>query len=139
MRIVRLYLILFFLILLFVPYVMVTIFFSKNDQPKQQTEGFSKVLVYRKEKDAVESIDCFEYICNTVAGEMQSDSNPEALKAQAVACYTYMLTRMNYVNENPNTDIGHKGAYVCDDSSHCIRADFIYKINSLDLYMYTNI
>ena len=32
-----------------------------------------------------------------------------------------------------------RAAIKSDDSSHCIRADFIYKINSLDLYMYTNI
>ncbi len=43
----------------------------------------------------------------------------EALKAQTVAAFTYMINKMNYVKQNPDNDIGHNGAYVCDDYAHC--------------------
>lgn len=119
MRTIKIYLILFFIMLLLVPYLVVTLF-SPKEASEQNDNEFPEITVYRTEKDAVESVDCYEYICNTVAGEMQSNSNAEALKAQAIACYTYMLTRAHYVKNNPDADIGHKGAYVCDDSAHCM-------------------
>lgn len=120
MRVVKYYLLIFFLIILLLPYT-ISVFVLKNPkEEKKQTDDFFEVLLYRTETDTVEKIDCYDYICNVLSGEMSASDESEALKAQAVACYTYLLGRINYVKENPNEDIGHKGAYVCDDSSHCM-------------------
>jgi stage II sporulation protein D len=48
-----------------------------------------------------------------LAGEMPSDFNIEALKAQAVAARTYVM----YKKESTNSD--HTNSVVCTDYSHC--------------------
>lgn len=77
------------------------------------------ISVYKKAENRVETLDCYTYICGVVAAEMPASYENEALKAQTVAAFTYMLNKMNYVKDNPDTDIGHSGAYMCDDYNHC--------------------
>ena len=50
---------------------------------------------------------------------MSATNNIEALKAQAVAAYTYSIYKMEKVLENPEIIPEHKGAYVCTDYNHC--------------------
>jgi len=54
------------------------------------------VKVLRTSSDTVIDVELFEYIVGTVAGEMPASFCIEALKAQAVACYTYA----KYIKEN---------------------------------------
>lgn len=76
-----------------------------------------KVLL--KDKDEVVEIPIHDYICGVVAAEMSATSQIEALKAQAVAAYTYSIYKMEKVLKNPDTIPEHKGAYVCTDYKHC--------------------
>lgn len=113
----------FFLILLVFPYAALVIFGDKTSPDiEQQLPDISKmeVLLYRHDTGKVTTVSCYDYLCATLAGEMSSNSPAEALKAQAVACFTYMINKMNYVKQNPDENIGHNGAYVCDDSTHCM-------------------
>ena len=64
---------------------------------------------------AVEELPLTQYLCGVVAAEMPASYPEEALKAQAVAACSYMVYRS--VND-PNAE-AHKGAWVCNDPSHC--------------------
>lgn len=111
--------------MIFVPYFTVMIFGGgKKTVPHtadpQKNEIFEmEITLYRTKTKKVEKVKCYDYICAVVAGEMQANYNAEALKAQTVAAFTYMINKMNYVRRNPDSDIGHNGAYVCDDYTHC--------------------
>lgn len=114
--------VLLLLAMVFVPYCTVKLF--GPDQPPQSTEEPNELMqmqikLYRTASGKVETVNCYDYICGVVAGEMQANSHPEALKAQAVAAFTYTVNKMEYVLQHPESDIGHRGAYVCDDYSHC--------------------
>lgn len=63
----------------------------------------------------VEELPLTQYLCGVVAAEMPASYEPEALKAQAVAACSYMVYRS--VNEPDAPE--HKGAWVCNDPSHC--------------------
>lgn len=53
-----------------------------------------------------------EYVLGVVCGEMPSDFEEEALKAQAVAARTYMYYKINKADK-------HKNADICTDSTCC--------------------
>ena len=61
----------------------------------------------------------FDYVCGVVAAEMPASYHEEALKAQAVASYSYTLYHINTLKDNPDTESVHHGAAVCTDPSHC--------------------
>ncbi len=79
--------------------------------PETPTEIYIPVLV----DDRVEELPLTQYLCGVVAAEMPASYQPEALKAQAVAACSYMVYRS--VNEPDAPE--HKGAWVCNDPSHC--------------------
>lgn len=111
--------ILIFLSALLVPLTMYAIFgVPEGNDPAPGVERSAvfdmEISLYRTETDKVETVRCYEYICGVVAAEMSADFEPEALKAQAVAAFTYMLNKMNH--EIPEE---HNGAYMCDDYNHC--------------------
>ena len=54
-----------------------------------------------------------DYLVGVVTAEMPALYEDEALKAQAVAARSYIMTKIG--KENPD----HKGADVCTDPSHC--------------------
>lgn len=74
------------------------------------------IKVYNHRKGTVEKIDLETYLYSVVAGEMSTDFNEEALKAQAVAARTYV---MNKIDNGSNKDKKHNGADVCTDYKHC--------------------
>lgn len=125
MRRYRIIALLLFVLMVFVPYITVSIFgnFEKEaphtDDPEKNEIFEMEISLYRTKTKKVEKVKCYDYICAVVAGEMQANYDSEALKAQTVAAFTYMVNKMNYVKENPDSDIGHHGAYVCDDYTHC--------------------
>ncbi len=77
--------------------------------PQTETQTQQTISVFRSLTNTSEEIDMFEYVCGSVAAEMPLAYHEEALKAQAVACYTNAL-RMK--KESSNSD-GH----ITDDST----------------------
>lgn len=56
-----------------------------------------------------------DYLVGAVMAEMPAAYETEALKAQAVAAYTYALRRIRLEKENPDPEL--MGAYISNDSS----------------------
>lgn len=73
--------------------------------------------IYRKESHKTETIDFEDYVKGVVSGEMPSNFNEEALKAQAVAARTYSLARVLNSKKNGNPK-AHSSAPLCD-TIHC--------------------
>ncbi len=98
-------------------------FLAIKDAPKTTTETSETIpettetkfetqqtiSVFRSLTNTSEEIDMFEYVCGSVAAEMPLAYHEEALKAQAIACYTNAL-RMKEKSDNPD---GH----ITDDST----------------------
>lgn len=113
---------LMYLLLLFIPYIVVLIlgksgFFEQAVPSPDTTEGYT-VTLYRHETETTELLPLADYLWGVLAGEMPASYPPEALKAQAVASYSYLLHRMETVAQNPSADFGHEED-VCDDPEHC--------------------
>ncbi len=68
------------------------------------------ITVFRSVKQDNLEIDFFEYICGSVAAEMPLSYHEEALKAQAIACYTNALRLKNASESNATY-------HITDDSS----------------------
>lgn len=71
-----------------------------NSNEKEET-----ISVFRSVSKKAEEITLFEYVCGSVAAEMPLAYNEEAIKAQAVACYTNALRQMNINNDESAGDI----------------------------------
>lgn len=91
----------------------------KNEQqasfPLQETPDH--IMIYRTSSKKTETIEFEDYVKGVVSGEMPSNFQLEALKAQSVAARTYSLARvLNAQNDgNPSA---HPQAPLCD-STHC--------------------
>jgi stage II sporulation protein D len=92
-------------------------FYITRMDPRQE-EISATVQVYNKAVDKVEEMDTSEYLKEVVAAEMPADFEQEALKAQAVAARSYLLSKMENAEKN-GAPQEHKGAVVCTDSTHC--------------------
>lgn len=84
-----------------------------NPAPTASRDAAHTVSVYDKDTDKITEYDLEEYLIGVVAAEMPASYEAEALKAQAVAARSYILSREG--SGNPD----HKGADVCNDPSHC--------------------
>ena len=94
-------------ILVLFPLCALTVSQSFNTQPSTKTtqvkatekaeeKKSSTVSVFVMSANKIIDIETFDYIVGAVAAEMPASYEDEALKAQAVACYSYML----WVKEN---------------------------------------
>lgn len=91
---------------------------TQTDIPAANTAGTTEgaaanvdtVTVFRSVEKTNVQVDFFEYVCGSVAAEMPLSYHEEALKAQAVACYTNAL---RLKNSSKSTDTYH----ISDDSS----------------------
>lgn len=79
-----------------------------EEKAVQKSEKFSVLI---SETGKIEEIPAADYIFGVVAAEMNASYHPEALKAQAVAAYTYALRRKGEnaekqydITDSPNTD-----------------------------------
>ena len=72
-----------------------------------------KINIYNHKSGKTEQMDIEEYLCGVLSGEMPSDFDIEALKAQAVAARTYVMYKQEH------QDSKHKGSVVCTDYNHC--------------------
>lgn len=77
---------------------------------KQENENTDTLTVFRSVNQENVEIDFFEYVCGSVAAEMPLSYHEEALKAQAIACYTNAL---RLKNASENNALYH----ISDDSS----------------------
>lgn len=114
--------ILIYIMLLFIPFIAVFILesigFFKDPTPPPDTPDGMQITLYRHASKTTESIPLEDYLWGVLAGEMPASYPAEALKAQAVASYSYLLHRMETVAANPSSDFGHEGD-VCDNPDHC--------------------
>ena len=79
-------------------------------QTEKATENSNTITVFRSVTQNNVEVDFFEYVCGSVAAEMPLSYEEEALKAQAVACYTNAL-RLKSNSEDSAT------YHISDDSS----------------------
>lgn len=88
-----------------------------------------KIAVFNTQKNELQEMSLEEYILGVVAGEMPSEFNIEALKAQALAARTYTLMRTRAFGGAGCSK--HPGADVCTDPAHCqaFRAPESIKVN----------
>lgn len=84
-------------------------------QEKEYDDKPETVKVFMHENDLVLNVTVREYIVGVLAAEMLPTYHEQALKAQAVAAYTYLLSKKNEQALSPDTSL--KGAYLSDDSS----------------------
>ncbi len=106
-------------IILFIPYVIVR--FSSAQQKNTASaasEPIEKITTCISSTGEVREIDFCEYLKGVVSAEMPASFHEEALKAQAVAARSYILTRMQGYKRD-GTPPEHNGAMTCDDPSHC--------------------
>ncbi len=90
----------------------------QNPDTSDNTEyPYETVSVYLHDKGIVENIELQTYLCGVLRGEMQPTYEPEALKAQSVAAYTYLVYQKLY-NYDLKKD-AHCGADICTDPAHC--------------------
>ncbi len=71
------------------------------------------VKVMLSKNNSVVTVSDFDYVLGSVAAEMPAYYEKEALKAQAVVCYTYAVLMRNNAKTDP--DLTLNGAYLSDD------------------------
>lgn len=86
----------------------------------QNTAKDKTIKMLISAKNEVAQISVFDYLCGVVAAELPIGTHEEAIKAQAVAAFSYMAYRMEAELSKPGIITEHKGAYICDDSTHCL-------------------
>lgn len=94
---------------------------SSSEGDAVTTGNFSDpfmLSVYITSEGRVVDIEFEEYLCGVLAGEMPPTYHIEALKAQAVAARSYILSKVadHMAGKIPEE---HNGAMVCTDYAHC--------------------
>lgn len=75
---------------------------ENENTESEDFEPLNEIKLYLKDEDKIESIDSEEYILGVVAAEMQADYDIEAIKAQALASYTFAYFRHMQNSEQGN-------------------------------------
>lgn len=89
---------------------------SQTDKQSEKSKNDAdSVKVLLKEENKVTELEINEYLLGVLAAEMPATYHEEALKAQAVTAYTYLLYRRGVQSEKPDASL--KGADLSDDSS----------------------
>lgn len=111
------YLIFFALIFALMTFTPLLALRPKEEQkpPQQKTENQNQSFKLLMEDGSVKELSAKEYIFGVVAAEMSADSPKEALKAQAVAAFTFAMERKTARETSPPADL--KGADLYADSS----------------------
>lgn len=78
-------------------------------------EDNTVIKLYNKKNDTVTPMNINDYLVGVVAAEIPADFHEEAIKAQAVAARSYLLSHMKSGEKNSS----HKGGDVCNDHTHC--------------------
>ena len=85
----------FILLIVLVPYIIVTIFIEDNEIKFIFKENM-KVRVKHEDTGIIDVVPFEEYVTGVLAGEMPTSFHIEALKAQAVAARSYVMKKMEY-------------------------------------------
>lgn len=126
MKRVLLFILLFIIIIFFLPVIfmnksgMFTSTSPEGQEDKSQElkiekydySKYAKIKLLHKKENKVEELNLDEYIVNVVSAEMPVNYNIEALKAQAIVARTYTIYKIT-------TSKKHKEADICDDSACC--------------------
>ncbi|MBR3753598.1 MAG: stage II sporulation protein D [Clostridia bacterium] len=88
---------------------------ESDEQSGESPKADGRVKVLLKEEGEVIEVELREYLLGVLAAEMPATYHEEALKAQAVTAYTYLLYRRGVQAEKPDATL--KGADLSDDSS----------------------
>ena len=93
--------ILFTVIIIFIPFVIVSFFkIDKKEEINLNYESNTIIRVKRLSSGEIEYLPFEEYIVGVLAGEMPIYFEKEALKAQAVAARSYALKKIEYNKDN---------------------------------------
>lgn len=84
--------------------------FAAQTSTGTTTENRDTITVFRTAINDSSEMEFFEYVCGSVAAEMPLSYHEEALKAQAIACYTNALRLKNGSEEDATY-------HISDDSS----------------------
>lgn len=84
--------------------------FAAQTSTGTTTESRDTITVFRTAINDSSEMEFFEYVCGSVAAEMPLSYHEEALKAQAIACYTNALRLKNSSEEDATY-------HISDDSS----------------------
>ena len=108
-------------ILLMIFLLLCAAFFTLKDRakpPQAEDSVQPSVLVWRTKAEKAESASVEEAVANIVAAEMPVSFEEEALKAQAVAARTYVMSKL--AQAEGATPTSHpEGANICDTHTHC--------------------
>ena len=103
---------LLFLILILLGIPVLFSIFCKNTPMDNPTQKHNISVLFTSSGE-IKNVDIEEHLIGVVAAEMPASFHIEALKAQAVAARTYILSK-----ETITSDV-HPDATVCTDSTHC--------------------
>lgn len=83
---------------------------------KKQTEKFE---IYITAEDKIESVNALDYVVGVLFAEISPEYNAEAIKAQAVAAYTYALYQKNLSDEkyDLSDDANRHQGYLSEDAA----------------------
>ena len=95
---------------------VVLVKYGKYQKPLPESE--ETVSVYILAEDKVVEMQKSQYLKEVVSAEMPASFEFEALKAQAVAARSYLVSRQNAYKIS-GTPEEHKGADICTDPTHC--------------------
>ena len=84
---------LFSFLIIIIPFIVVTIFI-RDDEVTFNFSSNSVVRVYRSGTNVIDEVPIEDYIVGVLAGEMPVEFSKEALKAQAVAARSYVMTQI---------------------------------------------
>ena len=88
---------------------------NSNAITENTTAQSEAVKVFMRDDDLVLSITVEEYLVGVLAAEMLPTYHEQALCAQAVAAYTYLLCKKSEQEKSPDSSL--KGAYLSNDTS----------------------
>ena len=103
------------LIIIFLPYLIVT-FFIKDNNIKFYYSTNMTIRVKRSKTGFIEQVPFEDYVVGVLAGEMPVSFELEALKAQAVAARTYVMKKLqsSYNKEYDVVDTVDNQVYISD-------------------------
>lgn len=123
----------FILLIVLVPYIIVTIFIEDNEIKFIFKENM-KVRVRHEDTGIIDVVPFEEYVTGVLAGEMPTSFHIEALKAQAVAARSYVMKKMEY-NKDRDYDVVDtimNQVYLSDDYLRSVwKESYSDKINKI--------
>ena len=123
----------FILLIVLVPYIIVTIFIEDNEIKFIFKENM-KVRVKHEDTGIIDVVPFEEYVTGVLAGEMPTSFHIEALKAQAVAARSYVMKKMEY-NKDSDYDVVDtimNQVYLSDDYLRSVwKESYSDKINKI--------